>query len=249
MFNEQPDGKPPDDRRVADAMLKLLDVTEQLVHGQADLRADVGELKAGQEALRADVGELKAGQKRLEGSVGDLRGEKYETKFREDLPVQIRQVCRVADLPQPETIVLRWDDSRRGDERTWHTLADELGIDPYSRLRDCDFLYVVKWQALPRLWLAGEVSITIDDDLLLKVAGHRRDLKAADNEARTLAVGAGFPEAFISRNGPDAVAATGAQWVERPKNRNSLAWRDTSFMEALLAEWFAEVRPNRVPDP
>ena len=172
----------------------------------------------------------------------DLRGEKYKTKFREDLPVQIRQVCRVADLPQPETIVLRWDDSRRGDEHTWHTLADELGIDPYSRLRDCDFLYVVKWQALPRLWLAGEVSITIDDDLLLKVAGHRRDLEAADNEARTLAVGAGFTEAFTSRNGPDAVAETGAQWVERPENRNSLAWRDTSFMEALLAEWFADVR-------
>lgn len=222
MFADTPDGKPPDDRRVSEAMLKLVDVAEQLVHGQAELRSDVTDLKAGQAELRADVKELQKGQAalratvdRLDGNVGDLRGVRYEKQFRDRLPILIQQACRENRFPQPEDIVLEWDDNRRGNHRAWAKLVDELKIDPNSRLHDCDFLFRIEWPPrtrLPDLWLAGAISTTIDKDLLTKIAGHRHDLEAA-NEVRTLAVGAGFTKGVRAQGGPAAVAAAGAHWV------------------------------------
>ncbi|HEY2907095.1 MAG TPA: hypothetical protein VGJ29_14425 [Vicinamibacterales bacterium] len=49
----------------------------ELRTGHTELRADVGELRAGHEALRADVRELKTGYAELRKSVDDVRHEMH----------------------------------------------------------------------------------------------------------------------------------------------------------------------------
>ena len=76
-----PNGDPPDNRHLVNAMLKLVDVVENLDRGQTELRRDVADLKAGQAKLevgqaKLEVGQakLEAGQARLDGRMDNLDG-------------------------------------------------------------------------------------------------------------------------------------------------------------------------------
>ena len=187
----------------------------------------------------------------MEGQMGwyeNWRNSEYADEFRYRLPFLVHQACREHRLPVPEGIVLRWDNYRQiTDYSAWLAVVDDLGIDQFSELHFCQSLHEVEWDArekLPRLWLAGEAAITIGNRALEKVAIQRRELEAANNAARALVVGTRFDEAVITRGGPDAVAAAGAYWMERPDNKEDLAWRDTSVVTALLSDWFDAVRPG-----
>ncbi len=149
--------------------------------------------------------------KQIEQHLVALCNERYEDKARVRLPDLFYQACREGQHPIPRTITLVRTDRPGEGQPDWNALHQSLGVDFNSTLRDCDFLYEIEWPAeagLPNLWLAGEISITIDTNVLEKAAGHWRDLEAADKEVRTLVVGTGeFTDKVETRGGPDAVAA------------------------------------------
>ena len=79
-----PNGNPPNNRQIADAVNELADAVEagfvridsrfdKLEAGQDELRGDVKMLKAGQDELQGDVKMLKAGQDELQGDVKMLK--------------------------------------------------------------------------------------------------------------------------------------------------------------------------------
>ena len=221
----------------------------------AELKTDVAELKTDQAELKTDVAELREGQIRIEGRVGHLTGEHYERKFRERLPDLVYMGCHRAGLPQPAGIELRWTD--RPDVRQQYGLAEwedvwrDLNLpDPVytygGRLKDCDFIYAATWNEtwLPDLLLVGETSITIDEHVLKKAAGHRRDLEDTGHQVRVLLAGAGFTRRVEEQGGPSAVANTGVAWLARSENLNHSDWQDPASMVDLLREWH-----GRLPSP
>lgn len=261
-----PHGAPPDNRSLANAMLKLVDVVENLDRGQAELRAetatgftavrteltelrgDVAKLEAGQVELRGDMAELKgrvgnleAGQVRIEGRVGNLTGREYEQLFRDRLPSLIHSACRQAELPQPAAVDLLWTDRHADGIVGWLARCRDLGLpEPHATaLQFCDFIHRVRWpnNRLPPLLLVGEISITVDDRVLEKVKHHRRDLEEAGHEVRTLVAGAGFTPQVADRGGPEAVAAARAQWLARPEDLGDAAWLDAAGIRDMLNDW------------
>ncbi len=124
-----PGGTPPDNRRLANAMLKLVDVVENIDREQVklggrmeagfagikteltDLRGDVAELSGRVGNLEAGQTELRGGVAELSGRVGNLTGERYEQLFRDRMPDLIHKACRLVNLPHP-TVGVAVDGSR-----------------------------------------------------------------------------------------------------------------------------------------
>ena len=246
-----PRGDPPDNRQLANAMLKLVDMVENIDEGQvkleakvdagfADIRADLAELRGDTAGLKAGQAELREDVAALKGRVGNLIGEQYEQLFRDRMPDLIHKACRLVNLPHPQ-VELLWTDRIPGAIVGWEARCEALGIeDPDTELPYCDFLYRLRWKAdrNPDLLLAGETSITVVDRVLDKVERHQKDLENTGHQARTLLVGADFTPQVMERGGAAAVEAAGAQWLKRSEDLNAPVWLDSTEIADMLKTWY-----------
>lgn len=228
---------PPDNRRLATAILLLTDQTESLDTEVREFRAETAQRfdKIDQRFDRLET-RMDAWFEKVWGELNNPRGERLEDLVRSGLNVALDIYGQTRNLRMANLgLTLIWSDRMLRELRAtewsakWHRVREGLGIkNPDSSLLRCDFLFgwtIVDRGRTHRILFVGEVSTDPKLKRQEKLASHCADLERAC--ARKAPDG---PTAFVP-----ILAGLPHRVHVQPANLVDVQIEETDFDENMLA--------------
>ncbi len=175
---------PADVRELRESIVSLAQTVREYV---AATDARLGRLEDGQAELKADVTELKAGQTRMQGQLNNLTGTDYERKV---VKLATRAVRRYFDIRNAQLIhsITNLDNFHLANLLEQATDTSTISDDQADDLVRSDLILLGQTPAGEPAYAVAEVSVTIDENDVDRAVQRARILQTASGVGTQAAV-------------------------------------------------------------
>ena len=179
---------------------------DRMEERQDRMEADIVDIKASQAQMQSDIAELKIGQTRMQGQLNNLTGTDYERKVARDSPRIVRRYMGIRNAQVVHSLN-NFDSPHLSNLLEQATSSGIISDDEADDLARTDLILLGRSPDGGSIYIVAEVSITVDDSDIDRVAQRARALQTASSVAtRAVVIGTAISDANRHRADAKEVA-------------------------------------------